>query len=399
MPRVMPITSALAIATLTVASAALAQDTTRSNGSPWQTVGRDTNTASQPTSTTTSQPQKGTTPRTTTATATGSVVADSGSIRQAVDEQMLEIRLGGLAQSRAADTAVKNFGQRMVTDHSSMNQQWTTLARNNRISTGTDLNQGGRATVARLEGLSGATFDRAYMQRMIQGHQQDLSAFRRMASSAESPEVRQLASTGVTAIQQHLTLAQQINSRLGTTPTAGVPPRSPTDTANRNTGNKGEQLRGADRAFVQNTLQDHLMHVQLAERAQREAKNEQTRRLAERIEKDFVSWGQRWRELADGSGLQPASHLGKNHQDKVNQLQKASKDNFDRTYVTLVTQHLESVVPYFEKEGHAVQSDAVRRLVKEELPVIREDLNQARRLEGQSQANAQAKSKDKNKAK
>jgi putative membrane protein len=390
MPRVMPITSALALATLTVASAALAQDTTRSNGSPWQTVGRDTNT-------TTSQPQKGTTPRTTTAT--GAVVADSGSIRQAVDEQMLEIRLGELAQSRAADTAVKNFGQRMVTDHSSMNQQWTTLARNNRISTGTDLNQGGRATVARLEGLSGATFDRAYMQRMIQGHQQDLSAFRRMASVAESPEVRQLASTGVTAIQQHLTLAQQINSRLGTTSTAGVPPRSPTDTANRNTGNNGDQLRGADRAFVQNTLQDHLMHVQLAERAQREAKNEQTRRLAERIEKDFVSWGQRWRELADRSGLQPASHLGKNHQDKVNQLQKASKNNFDRTYVTLVTQHLESVVPYFEKEGHAVQSDAVRRLVKEELPVVREDLNQARRLEGQSQANAQAKSKDKDKAK
>jgi putative membrane protein len=392
MPRVMPITSALALATLTVASAALAQDTTRSNGSPWQTVGRDTNT-------TTSQPQKGTTPRTTTATATGAVVADSGSIRQAVDEQMLEIRLGELAQSRAADTAVKNFGQRMVTDHSSMNQQWTTLARNNRISTGTDLNQGGRATVARLEGLSGATFDRAYMQRMIQGHQQDLSAFRRMASVAESPEVRQLASTGVTAIQQHLTLAQQINSRLGTTSTAGVPPRSPTDTANRNTGNNGDQLRGADRAFVQNTLQDHLMHVQLAERTQREAKNEQTRRLAERIEKDFVSWGQRWRELADRSGLQPASHLGKNHQDKVNQLQKASKNNFDRTYVTLVTQHLESVVPYFEKEGHAVQSDAVRRLVKEELPVVREDLNQARRLEGQSQANAQAKSKDKDKAK
>jgi hypothetical protein len=57
------------------------------------------------------------------------------------------------------------------------------------------------------------------------------------------------------------------------------------------------------------------------------------------------------------------------------------------------------VVPYFEKEGHAVQSDAVRRLVKDELPVIREDLNQARRLEGQSQANAQANSKDKNKAK
>jgi hypothetical protein len=57
------------------------------------------------------------------------------------------------------------------------------------------------------------------------------------------------------------------------------------------------------------------------------------------------------------------------------------------------------MVPYFEKEGHAVQSDAVRRLVKEELPVVREDLNQARRLEGQAQANAQAKSKDKDKAK
>lgn len=174
--------------------------------------------------------------------------------------------------------------------------------------------------------------------------------------------------------------------------------RTDSDSAAR-TARNDDKLRGEDREFVQEVLQDHLMHVKLADRAQKDARRDETRRLAERMEKDFTSWGQRWRELADRYGLKPATHLGDDHQKKVDRLEKASKQNFDRTYATIVAEHLESVVPYFQKEGRDVQVDAVRRLVNDELPVIRENLTQARRLEGQASAQAEPKEKQKNKEK
>jgi predicted outer membrane protein len=174
--------------------------------------------------------------------------------------------------------------------------------------------------------------------------------------------------------------------------------RTEPDSAAR-TARNDDKLRAEDREFVQEVLQDHLMHVKLADRAQKGARSDEARRLAEKMEKDFTDWGQRWRELADRNGLKPATHLGDDHQEKVDRLEKASKQNFDRTYATIVAEHLESVVPYFEKEGRDVQVDAVRRLVNDELPVIKEDLNQARRLEGQASAQAEPKEKQENKEK
>jgi predicted outer membrane protein len=244
-----------------------------------------------------------------------------------------------------------------------------------------------------------------------------------MARSARSPEVRQLAGRGVSTIQAHLTLARQVGSRVGISTTAGraggvtVPDtgrrvttsdtgRRVTvgDTARSDTGrrtvagratrdvrdDRGDRgkLRAEDRAFIQNVLQDHLMHIRLAERAKREARSGEIRRLAERMEDDFEDWQEHWEDLADRYDVKAPSHLGRLHGQKVERLERASKGNVDRTYATIVAEHLESVVPYFQKEGQAVRSAAVRRLVDDELPMIREHLARARRLQEQAKASA-----------
>jgi predicted outer membrane protein len=197
----------------------------------------------------------------------------------------------------------------------------------------------------------------------------------------------------------HDTTFSKVGSDSARTASENARRRTESDSAARTARNDGNTLRQEDREFVQEVLQDHLMHVKLADLAQKDARNDETRRLAEKMEKDFTDFGQRWRALSDRNGLKPATHLGDDHQDKVDRLEKASKQNFDRTYATIVAEHLESVVPYFEKEGRDVQSDAVKRLVNDELPVIREDLNQARRLQTQSSAQAGSRQKEKNKEK
>ena len=56
--------------------------------------------------------------------------------------------------------------------------------------------------------------------------------------------------------------------------------------------------------------------------------------------------------------------------------------------------HLASVVPYFEKEGQEVGVAAARRLVDDELPMIRENLSRAKQLEGK--ANEKERNSDRN---
>ena len=327
-----------------------------------------------------------------------SIVVDSAYIRQVVRGNYLEVALGRLAESRAEDSAVKDFAKRMVSDHNAMNKEWIDLAQDNDMKVTVDFGPDGKQTIDRFEDLSGTRFDQAYMAEMIRDHEDNLFTFQRLARWAPSVQVRQLASTGGPIVQDHLALARQVGSRVGVSSTAGraggVPPApapSDSDRTRRTTepGDRGT-LSGEDRAFVQNVLQDHLMHVQLAQLARREARQDGTRRLAENMEDEFESWQQRWANVAERYEVKPPSHLGPNHREKVERLEGASKGNIDRTYMQIVAEHLESVVPYFEKEGQAVQSAAVRGLVNEELPVIRQIVAGVRGIKGETKERAGA---------
>ena len=395
MSRVMPITGAL-VAALAAASGVQAQVTSNQDSavSPWPTARSD--------------PWYGS-------------AADSAFIRQAIRGNYTEVALGRLADSRAENDDVEEFAERMVSDHNSMNEKWSDLARKNDMKVGIDFGPTGQQTIERLENLSGAAFDRAYMTEMIRHHEQDLAAFQRMSTSASSAEVRQLAGSGASTIRQHLELARQVGTRVGIASTAGrvggVPTPAPTTTpapvpvpstdttddrqrrttvgrtpAAADTDDRDDRddrdgpraLRGEDRAFVQNVLSDHLMHVRLARRAKRETNDSETRRLAESIEKDFGNWAQRWERFADRRDAEVNSRLERHNREKLERLDKAAdRKQFDRAYAAIVADHLESMVDDFRDEADEDRPGAVRRLIQDELPVLREHLARARRLERQ----------------
>jgi putative membrane protein len=370
MLKVMPITGTL-LAMLVAAPGAVGQVTSSQDTakSPWPTVNRGT-------------------------TFGDGVSADSSFIRQAIRGNYTEVALGRLAGSRASNSEVKDFAERMVEDHNSMNKAWIDLAQDNDMKVTMDFGEPGRQAIDRLEKLSGTAFDQAYMSEMIREHEQDLSAFQRMATSARSSQVQQLASSGASTIRQHLTAAQQVGSRVGVSSTAGRAGGVPLPSDNANDRNESKALEAGDRKFVQNVLQDHLMHIRLAERAKREANDQETRRLAERLEKDFTQWQERWENLAARHDLKAPSHLGQLHAKKIEILEETSKGDYDRMYASIVASHLESVVPYFQKEGQAVGAADVRRLVDDELPMIRENLAKAERLMGLAKDEDRQKSSD-----
>src|SRR5436190_6132705 len=160
-------------------------------------------------------PTPTTNPTTTPTTASTAGVPDTAFVREARTDNLLETRLGGLALKRASNSAVKQFAQQMVTDHTRMGNEWASLAARTgiRITPGLDATQ--QQLVSRLTSVSGADFDREYMSTMVQDHQITVSTFQRLGPSAQSADVRQLAANDLPTLEQHLTMAQQVANQVG----------------------------------------------------------------------------------------------------------------------------------------------------------------------------------------
>jgi putative membrane protein len=132
---------------------------------------------------------------------------------------MAEVELGKLATDKAASDEVKKFGQRMVDDHSKANDELKTLAQNKKVTLPTDIDAKHKAERDRLSKLSGAAFDRAYTQAMVAGHREMANLFRTESTSGKDPDVKAWAAKTLPTVQEHLKMAQQTTSAVGTSGT------------------------------------------------------------------------------------------------------------------------------------------------------------------------------------
>jgi putative membrane protein len=368
----------------------------------WNIPGR-VPTSTTPTTTTPTT----TNPATTSPTATVQGIGDTAFVREVRTNNLLEIRLASVAAKRSTNSAVKQFAQRMITDHTAMGNEWTSLASRLRLATTSALDVNQQQVVSQLSSAPAADFDRQYMGTAVQFHQNAIGLLQNGSASAQSPEVRQLAAKGLPIVQQHLTLAQQIATQVGAsvaTNTTGQPQTTPQVAKNNNRNNNGNNNARGDQAYVQELWRGHTMQVQLAEIAQNKARTPQVKSFASNMRKDFQDYLDRWTNLAQKNNITLPNHIGNLHQDKVDRLKKASGKDVDRVYLDIVKETVGSMVPYYQKEGRDAQSSAIRNLVNDELPTIRQRLDRAETLDRQvttasAQSNDKAKDKDKDKDK
>ncbi len=137
-------------------------------------------------------------------------------VREAAMGGLAEVRLGQLASQKAGSADVKQFAQRMVNDHSKANDELKAIAQRKNISVPTTLAGEHQAVHDRLEKLSGAAFDRAYMDAMRDDHRKDLTAFRAQSQSGDDAEVKAFAAKTLPTLEAHLKLAEQTHAAVGT---------------------------------------------------------------------------------------------------------------------------------------------------------------------------------------
>jgi putative membrane protein len=151
--------------------------------------------------------------------ANAAVNADQHFVMEAYEGGMAEVALGQLATEKASNPKVKEFGQRMVTDHGKANDELKTLAESKKIPLPTKLSAKDQATKDRLSKLSGSAFDHAYINDMVKDHQADAAAFHKAATTAQDPDIKAWATKTGAVVDEHLKMAQDIQKELGTKPT------------------------------------------------------------------------------------------------------------------------------------------------------------------------------------
>jgi putative membrane protein len=134
---------------------------------------------------------------------------------------MAEVELGKLASEKATNDEVKKFGQRMVTDHGKAGDELKTLAQSKSITLPSDVDAKAKATRDRLAKLSGAAFDRAYMQDMVAGHRKAVAAFKKESTAGKDPDVKAWATKTLPTIEEHLKMAQDISRSVAAVGTSG----------------------------------------------------------------------------------------------------------------------------------------------------------------------------------
>ena len=138
--------------------------------------------------------------------------ADRAFAEKAAAGGAAEVEGGKVAEQRAANDKVKQFGARMVQDHGKANDELKQLASRKGIEVPADLDSKHQKDVDQLQKKQGAEFDRAYMDHMVKDHKKDVSDFKKEANSGKDPDIKAFAAKTLPTLEEHLQMAESTHA-------------------------------------------------------------------------------------------------------------------------------------------------------------------------------------------
>lgn len=123
---------------------------------------------------------------------------------------MAEVKLGQLAEERGNNQVVKDFGKRMVEDHSAANHELMDVASRENISLPSGLDSHDQTVYDELAKLNGPAFDRAYARIMVRDHEKDVAAFKKEAETGTNEGLKNFAAKTLPTLEEHLKLAHEM---------------------------------------------------------------------------------------------------------------------------------------------------------------------------------------------
>ncbi len=148
-------------------------------------------------------------------------VTDANIAAIVVAADAIDIDYGKIAESKTKNPKVKAFAQQMVRDHTAVNKAAVALVTKLGVTpvddaTSTSLKATAEETRARLNGLSGKEFDRAYIDNEVAYHKLVLNAVdTTLIPSAQNAELKETLVKTRPLFAEHLHHAEMVQASLG----------------------------------------------------------------------------------------------------------------------------------------------------------------------------------------
>ena len=140
---------------------------------------------------------------------------DTSFYKNAAEGGLSEVDAGNLAQSKGTSQAVKDFAAMMVTDHTAANDKLKALAATKNVSLPTSPSVMQMATKAKLDVLSGDTFDKSYIKAQLKAHRDTIALFKKEIASGQDSDAKAFATATLPTLQAHLKKIKSIATDAG----------------------------------------------------------------------------------------------------------------------------------------------------------------------------------------
>jgi putative membrane protein len=143
--------------------------------------------------------------------AEGKTMTDQQFVDFAGQTDMVEANIGQLAQNTGESQQVKDFGQTLVTDHTSDYQQLSATAKQANLNVPTAIDaEHNKMMVEPFQKLKGAAFDHKFAHEMVAGHTKAIEVYKKEAADAQNDAIKQYAQTALPVLEKHLSAAKDL---------------------------------------------------------------------------------------------------------------------------------------------------------------------------------------------
>ena len=128
-------------------------------------------------------------------------------VKKAIQGDIAEVQLGQLTLQKSNNDQVKQFAQKMIDDHTKNERADEARSPAARVEIPTEVSKKDKSLISKMQALSVAAYDQAYIKEMVKDHKQDLSDFHMEALHGN---VKDAATQGSKVLSEHLQMAQQL---------------------------------------------------------------------------------------------------------------------------------------------------------------------------------------------
>jgi putative membrane protein len=139
---------------------------------------------------------------------------DKKFLATAAQSDQNEIALSEVAEQKATNPAVKAFAQKMVKEHKQMTETMKPFAEKWGLTPPTGPDDDHQKELDKLNGKSGADFDKEYIDQMVSDHSKALSAFTTEAKDTKDVKFRAAVLKGKTMVAAHKNMAYDLKKKL-----------------------------------------------------------------------------------------------------------------------------------------------------------------------------------------